>query len=196
MAFITRDYLNNYFNGLPYNRKLELRARPNVLVESQKASYKATIFLSHSHKDKDLVEQVALFLMDQGVYVYVDWKDSSMPEITSATTANNIKSRIRTCDSFIVLASNNAIDSKWVPWELGFADAAKGINNVYIFPVADNNGVWRGSEYFDLYQKVEIGLKAGSSTLEGMVREPINAYSGISLKRRLNQNTDSATFYR
>lgn len=196
MAFITRDYLNSYYNGLTYNRKLELRARPNILAESQKTSYKTTIFLSHSHKDKDLVEQVALYLMDQGAYVYVDWKDSSMPDVTSATTANNIKSRIRTCNSFMVLASNNALDSKWVPWELGFADAAKGIDNVYIFPVADNNGVWRGSEYFDLYQKVEIGLKAGAAIREGIVREPINAYSGISLKRKLNQNADYATFYR
>lgn len=50
----------------------------------------------------------------------------------------------------------NARKSKWVPWELGFADEAKGMNNVAILPVADSSGNWEGNEYMGLYQTIEI----------------------------------------
>lgn len=195
MAFITRDFLDRFTSNVGSLKAQELRQRPTALNESQKASYKKVIFLSHSHKDKDLVEKVALFLLSQGTYLYVDWKDGSMPPVTSSETANKIKSRIKTCDEFVVLASNNALDSKWVPWELGFADAAKGMSKVFIFPVADNDGKWRGSEYFDLYQKIELGREENRSALtEAVVRQPEYTYVAASLKYRFNQNTDSQTY--
>lgn len=196
MAYITRDYLNRFYNEMIFARTQELKARANILTDSQKTSYKKTIFLSHSHKDKDIVEQAALFLLSQGIYVYVDWKDASMPPVTSGETANQIKKRIRVCEDFVVLASNNALDSKWVPWELGFADAAKSMANVFIFPVADNDGKWKGSEYFDLYQKIELGhLPDRHSFTEAVVRQPQYSTIADSLKMKLSQNTDYATYH-
>lgn len=195
MAFITRDYLNNFSNSIPFTRAQELKTRVSTLNESQKATNKKTIFLSHSHKDKDIVEQAALFLLSQGIYVYVDWKDASMPPVTSKETADKIKKRIKLCDEFVVLASNNALDSKWVPWELGFADSAKGMTKVFIFPVADNDGKWRGSEYFDLYQKIELGREENRSIMtEAVVRQPEYTYIAESLKYKLKQNSDSQTY--
>lgn len=196
MAYITRDYLNRFTNEMTFTRAQELKARASTLTESQKTSYKKTIFLSHSHKDKDIVEQAALFLLSQGIYVYVDWKDASMPPVTSGETANQIKKRIRVCEDFIVLASNNALDSKWVPWELGFADSAKGMANVFIFPVADNDGKWKGSEYFDLYQKIELGrLPDRYSFTEAVVRQPQYNTIADSLKMKLSQNSDHLTYH-
>lgn len=196
MAYITKEYLNRFYNEMLYSKSLELKGRANTLNESQKEDYKRTIFLSHSHKDKDIVERAALFLLSQGVYVYVDWKDASMPPITSAETANQLKMRIRICDEFVVLASNNALDSKWVPWELGFADAAKGMPKVFIFPVADNDGTWKGAEYFDLYQKIELGRLENMQMLtEAVVRQPQFTYVAHSLKSKLKQANDNATYY-
>jgi hypothetical protein len=86
-----------------------------------------------------------------------------------------------------------------VPWELGFADSAKGIAKVSIFPVADNNGSWRGSEYFNLYQKIELGRKEsapGTLMVEAVVREPQYDYVATSLKRKLNQNSDNDMYIR
>lgn len=196
MAYITREYLNRFSNSIPFSRAQELKGRVNTLNESQKAPNKKTIFLSHSHKDKDIVEQAALFLLTQGVYVYVDWKDASMPPNTSKETADKIKKRIRACEDFVVLASNNALDSKWVPWELGFADEAKGMSNVFIFPVADNDGSWRGSEYFDLYQKIELGRLTNSNDWESVVRQPEQPILANSLKTALAQSNDRRYYIR
>ena len=96
-----------------------------------------TIFLSHSHKDKDkdIIVQVAEFLLEENddIYLYVDWNDSSMPIVTSSKTAKEIKSRIEEFDKFIVLLTENSKESKWVPWELGYADGKKNIEDIAIF---------------------------------------------------------------
>ncbi len=72
-----------------------------------------------------------------------------------------------------------------MPWELGFADAAKGTPKVFIFPVADNDGKWRGSEYFDLYQKIELGREESKHYMtEAVVRQPEYTCAASSLKYR------------
>ena len=86
---------------------------------------KARIFLSHSHKDRDIIEDALAFLLAWGQYVYVDWLDEAMPLSTSAETADKIKIKIKTLDKFIVLLTENSKESKWVPWELGYADGVK-----------------------------------------------------------------------
>ena len=56
----------------------------------------------------------------------------------------------------MLLATTNARNSKWVPWELGFADEAKGVPQVAILPIADSSGNWEGNEYMGLYQRIII----------------------------------------
>jgi len=48
-----------------------------------KAAATSTVFLSHSHRDQDIVAAAGLFLNDFGVSIYVDWKDNTMPTVTS-----------------------------------------------------------------------------------------------------------------
>ena len=62
-----------------------------------KSTYQAqiTVFLSHSHKDKELVEGLIELLAEQGIYIYVDWNDSSMPRITSAETAKKLRVELK-----------------------------------------------------------------------------------------------------
>src|SRR3977135_2965019 len=79
-----------------------------------------------------------------------------MPNETSPETAVRLKGKIDLCDRFLLLATENAINSKWVPWELGYADKAKGIENVAVIPIADPHGHWPGSEYLRLYPTVQI----------------------------------------
>jgi hypothetical protein len=120
-----------------------------------KASVTATLFLSHCHDDKAVVDKVVVFLRKSGVKVYIDWLDTSMPPTTSEETANRIKQRIRSCDKFLLLATNNAISSKWCNWELGFGDAHKYINKIALFPLSENSGSWYGNEYLKIYPRIE-----------------------------------------
>ena len=73
---------------------------------------------------------------------------------TSADTAKRLKDKIDGCDRVLVVATNNAVSSRWVPWELGYGDKAKGENNIVIILIADPYGRWEGSEYLRLYPHV------------------------------------------
>jgi hypothetical protein len=119
------------------------------------------VFLSHSHKDSDLVMDVMAFLLSVGMFVYVDWLDSEMPHITSHETASRIKVKIKQCDRLIVLLTENSKDSKWVPWELGYADGVKSIEKIAILPIKRNvatlDSHFIGLEYMKLYPIISVG---------------------------------------
>ncbi|HMV09411.1 MAG TPA: toll/interleukin-1 receptor domain-containing protein [Cyclobacteriaceae bacterium] len=132
-------------------------------VSENRIFFKATsitsIFLSHSHTDKDVIEQAKIFFENLGISVYVDWADKTMPESTSGVTAQKIKSQIVTGnDKFILLATDNAIASKWCNWEVGIADSFKlSSKKMALLPLADNRGTWGGNEYLQIYPRIERG---------------------------------------
>lgn len=114
-----------------------------------------TVFISHKHDDLDDLKGLLGFLENQyGVRVYIDSRDPSMPKITSAQTAINIRERIKSCDKFILLATNGAIESKWCNWELGYGDAQKYKKHIALFPMKPKNtldSAYKGSEYMSIY---------------------------------------------
>ena len=116
-----------------------------------RALAKSSVFLSHSHRDQDVVAAAGIFLNEFGVSIYVDWKDDTMPTVTSPESASRIKTRTRENNKFILLATNNAVASRWVPWELGVADDAKGRDRIAILPVSDTGQTWQGNEYLGIY---------------------------------------------
>lgn len=86
--------------------------------------------------------------------MYIDSQDPTMPKVTSAKTALNIKGRIKQCDKFILLATNGAIESKWCNWELGFGDAQKFQKHIALFPMKPKgtyDSAYKGSEYMEIY---------------------------------------------
>ena len=159
MAFISRQGLSAAYNNVYFqkgqrsiNESLERRKWFNFTGQT-------TIFLSHSHLDKDIINHAVVFLDNLNVDVYVDWMDENMPPITNGATAKKIKDKIKGCNKFILLASNNAIASKWCNWELGFGDSNKYIKHLAVLPVTENDGTWRGSEYLQIYPRIELEVK-------------------------------------
>jgi hypothetical protein len=157
MAFLTRGEL--------LQRPLH-EARATVQKYHRKAAAaRHHIFLSHSHHDYELVERVAELLGEYADSIYVDWKDDSMPAVTSPVTARRIKAKIADTNKFILLATNNAVASKWVPWELGVADLSNTMKNVAILPVKDPPHTWNGNEYIGIYSYIErLSSKDGTIT--------------------------------
>ena len=158
MAYFTEQELTRYAT----------EARPENFsnVKNARASTAVAIFLSHSHKDKILVKGLIAYFDKLGVEVYVDWNDSDMPRITNRETADRIKAKIHENKLFMVLATTNAINSKWVPWEVGIADQAKGSPHVSVIPVADRSGHYPGAEYLQLYRRIETTDKGGYGVFE------------------------------
>jgi hypothetical protein len=87
------------------------------------------------------------------VKVYVDWMDEGMPDVVSGETAKKIKLRIQEHRKFLVLVTEHSNDSRWVPWELGYADPTKGMDHIATFPVAETHD-FAQNEYLKIYPKL------------------------------------------
>lgn len=84
------------------------------------------LFLSHSYKDKGKLIELKDTLNRLGLNVYMDWvndKDELLRTLTSADTATVITERIKVSKAILYVHTNSSLDSKWTPWELGYAYA-------------------------------------------------------------------------
>lgn len=125
------------------------------LIKSQfRAGVQKTAFLCHSHRDEKLAEGLQALLAEQGVFLYIDWKDASMPPEPNRETAARIQQRIKTCDWFLFLATANSMASRWCPWELGYADGQKPLDRIAVVPTFDAMTT-HGNEYIQLYRRID-----------------------------------------
>lgn len=115
-----------------------------------------TIFLSHSHLDKTIVDKIGLLFGNLNAELYVDWLDKTLPETTNKVTASAIKSKIQDCHHFLFLATYHGLRSKWCNWELGIADSLKPENKLAILPIQSKSGNWSGNEYLQLYPEMRF----------------------------------------
>lgn len=117
------------------------------------------IFLSHSSKDAELVLGVKAILEKEGITVYVDWHDDPQANRDNVTpkTAELLRIRMKQSKSLVFMATDNASDSKWMPWELGFFDGLSD-GAVAILPLVNYDGqAYKGQEYLGLYPVVDKG---------------------------------------
>ena len=148
-----RGHFHKYSIQERYFSAVENRTR--ILLEGCQTSAKTTVFLSHKHDDlEDLKDLIGFLENEFDVETYIDSMDKNMPSKTCGETATRIKHIIKSCDKFILLATDRAVESKWCNWELGFGDAHKFRQNIAILPVKES-GVsekdYKGHEYMSIY---------------------------------------------
>lgn len=155
-----------------YVTRAELRAFASNMMTEERATLRKSAstrsaenstFLSHSSKDDELVDGAIKVLSNHGAQVYIDKVDPAMPPYTNAQTAATLKLRVRQSKKFVLLASENSKESKWVPWELGVADGYKAIENIALFPAVEerNKTTWTSWEYLGLYRRILWGTING-----------------------------------
>lgn len=127
-------------------------------IRVTKAAGRKTAFLCHSHLDRELAERVQSFLQSKGWSIYIDWKDAEMPTSPNRETAEKIQAKIKDLDWFLFLATQNSLQSKWCPWELGYADGKKGRTPIAIIPTVDDSGARHGTEYMALYKRIDQNI--------------------------------------
>ena len=137
-----------------------------TFLKSAPQQASVSIFLCHSHKDRELAIGLKYLLASAGITLYVDWLDKEMPAVPDRRTAENIKQRIHSSVCFLLLATQNAMISRWVPWEVGVADDKKPIHNIVVIPVADPTGKFYGNEYLQLYTRLEVGADGRMAVFE------------------------------
>ena len=153
IQYTTKSALREFANELPIVEQANLRK------SAASRNLKGATFLSHSSKDDDLVVGAIRVLEGHGAVAYIDEIDPAMPPYTSEETAALLKSRIRQTRRFVLLASNNSKDSRWVPWELGVADGYKGLDGIALFPASEKSeeNSWASWEYLGLYRRIVWG---------------------------------------
>lgn len=136
--------------GFTYEHKMDVK----VFGYSIKENY--DLFLSHSFLDRILIETLIEIFKDAGYSVYVDWNND--PNLdrdnVNAKTANVIKDRIKNCKGLSYIATDNIVNSKWCPWELGLGDGMLN-GNVCILPILGTSMEFKGTEYVGLYPYLE-----------------------------------------
>ncbi len=153
MSFISESQLAQYRNR---TKTFSADNIVNLNESYDRDKSKPMIFLSHKHGEHSILQDVIEFLKKEGVDLYVDWMDPSMPAYTSAETAHKLKQKIKVANKFILLATLNGINSKWCNWELGLGDAAKYIDDIALFPVNRDSQSFYGSEYLRIYPRIEF----------------------------------------
>jgi len=176
-----RDQFNKSYGSI--NDSYETRAR-NILSKSineQKlfSTYEKTydIFLSHSSSDAEIVAGLKLIIEDLGFSVYIDWIDDPLLNRSHVTkeTALILQERMKSCKSLVYAFSENASNSKWMPWELGYFDALKG--KVAVLPIARANKTsFQGTEYLSIYYYIQIDKIYATNTTSLWVYEAPTKY--------------------
>jgi len=139
--------INRIFDSLGSRREMR------YFSENQSQT---SVFLSHKHDDKKALFAIKHILEECGARPYIDWMDADMQHQTNSATASTIKRKIQACDSFILVATDGAIASKWCNWELGYGDAYKyPKKHIALFPVEQDDATWSGNEYMQLYPVIE-----------------------------------------
>ncbi|MFI8662073.1 TIR domain-containing protein [Rhodococcus qingshengii] len=116
------------------------------------------IFLSHSVRDAVAIAGLRNLLLNQGLSVYVDWIDDPQldREQVSATTAGQLRQRMQNSNALVYATSRASVQSRWMPWELGYFDGFKGADQVSICPIeSSDQSVFDGQEYLGLYKVIE-----------------------------------------
>ncbi len=152
MSYITESQLASY------RSRTKTFSKSDVVVLNESSSRDKTkpmVFLSHKHDELAILQGVIAFLNQEGVEIYVDWMDENMPAYTNAKTALRLKEKIDVANKFILVATTNAINSKWCNWELGLGDAAKYIEHIALFPINRTSQNFSGAEYLRIYPYIE-----------------------------------------
>jgi len=139
--------------------KMSIQEQASVRKSAEERSPNGATFLSHSSRDSDILPGAIQLLENHGATVYVDKKDPALPPYTSKTTAETLKTRINQSKKFVLLASENSKESRWVPWELGLADGYKTMRQVAILPTVETraNTSWTKWEYLGIYDRIVWG---------------------------------------
>lgn len=103
--------------------------RANISVKySRRSEFMARgikcVFISHQKRDRDEAEKIVNYLIDANVDVYFDEYDGDLRLQSESTNPQGVTAAICTginnSSHMLAVVSPNTIDSRWVPFEVGY----------------------------------------------------------------------------
>lgn len=157
-------------------------------------SNKYDLFISHSYLDRDLIINLVELFNELGYCVYVDWIND--PELdrskVNKKTAELLRSRMDVSKGLAYIATNNIPNSKWCPWELGYADGKKGGKCAILPIMKTKSDCFKGQEYLELYPYISYIRYADRDAFDFWVNVPNGRSMYTTLRTWLNKNTNGA----
>ena len=144
----------------------------NARMYTQNQSF--DVFLSHSSLDHGEVLILIDLFNKCGYSVYVDWIFDKQLDRSNVTpqTAKTLRERMKQSRGLSYLATSNASQSKWCPWELGYFDGKSGNSRCCILPVLSSaTSTYHGQEYLGLYPYLEYSKYQNSDDYDFWVCE-------------------------
>lgn len=139
-----------------FSSGMEKNASTILTENNNKVRSQFDVFISHSTDDADLILGLVEILKDFGLKSYVDWLDDPLMDRknVNTVTARILRHRIKQSKCLLYAYSENSTNSKWMPWELGYADGE--IRKVVICPISNKpGGTFKLEEYLGIYPYLE-----------------------------------------
>ncbi len=114
------------------------------------------VFISYSTKDLSKVNHIKAMLEHSSIEVFV----AEYSLLPGQPLSEKIINAIKSCNLFILLWSNSAKDSEWVPQEIGVAKSSlRTILPVVLEPNLSLPGFISDLKYLNVYQHPEQALE-------------------------------------
>ena len=127
------------------------------------------VFLSHSHRDEIRAQELAALLREWKIEVFVDVDDAMLAQLPDKELPDRLVGKLRRCRLLLFAFSEDAVDSRWMPWELGLAHGV--IGRVLLWPFTERAlQAKERQEYLHLYEALDPrDLATARTRLEGIV---------------------------
>ncbi len=169
------------------NRQISFaqKSAPIILEELRKStdtSKTYDVFLSHRYLDAKYILGLKLEIEELGYSVFVDWIEKPTLDRTQVTpqTAAWLRIIMKRCLCLLYAVTENASDSKWMPWELGYSDGLHG--KVAIIPIAETQSLtetYSGQEYLGVYPYVTKSKIEGRTQDQLWVNRTSKVYTSL-----------------
>jgi len=83
------------------------------------------VFISHQQRDKEIAKKIADYFLSAGVDVYFDEYDKSIEIGNPQSVVDAITRGLSRSTHLLCILTDNAMNSMWVPWEIGYAYCQK-----------------------------------------------------------------------
>ena len=184
-TFLDKNIINKSINACRIDSENKIMLENTRLFE-EKAIKQYDVFLSHSYQDKKRIVSLVKLFNKAGYSVYVDWIDDKQLDRNNVgvNTAQTLRERMEVSLCLAYVATSNTAESKWCPWELGYADGSKD-GRCCILPIMENVDSYQGQEYLGLYPYIDYARLDNTEKYEFWVNDQKNSKCYVKLREWL-----------
>jgi hypothetical protein len=145
------------------------------VIQEHLSARQTCVFISHQQRDKTHAQKIADYIQDAGIDVYFDENDDDLRLYRETNNpkgvVNSIKAGINKSTHMLCLLSPNTLNSKWVPYEIGYGTEKTHLAVLTLKNVPEN-------EIPD-YVKAADHVLRGTKTLNGYLAMITNSLTNL-----------------